>query len=63
MIKLQLRTVLATVSLASAAALSSGAHAAPIITFLGYYTDRYAPNSVPNFATAVVGNHAQWDVQ
>ena len=63
MIRLQGRTVLTTVLLASAVALSTPALAAPVITFLGYYTDRYAPNSVPNFATAVVGNHAQWDVQ
>ncbi len=63
MIRLQARTVLRTVLLASAAALSTAAHATPVITFLGYYTDRYAPNSVPNFATAAIGNHAQWDVQ
>jgi len=54
------RTVF-TVVLASA--VSTSALAAPVITFLGFYTDRYAPNGVPNFATAVVGNHAQWDVQ
>ena len=63
MITLQGRMVLTTVLLASAVALSTPALAAPVITNLGYYTDRYAPNSVPNFATAVVGNHAQWDVQ
>ena len=63
MIRLQGRAVLITVLLASAATLSTAAQAAPVITFLGYYTDRYAPNSVPNFATAAVGNHAQWDVQ
>ena len=57
------RTILTTVVLAGVAALGTPAHAAPVITFLGHYTDRYAPNSVPNFATAVVANHAQWDVQ
>ena len=63
MMRLQGRTVLATVLLAGATALSTPVQAAPVITFLGHYTDRYAPNSVPNFATAVTGNHAQWDVQ
>ena len=52
------RTVFTMAMLASTSAL-----AAPVITFLGFYTDRYAPNSVPNFATPVVGNHAQWDLQ
>ena len=59
---LQARTVLALL-FASGGALSFGAHATPITTFVGYYTDRYAPNSVPNFASAIVGNHVQWDVQ
>ena len=55
--------ILASVSFAFAVGLSVPASAAPVITLLGYYTDRYAPNSVPNFATATVGNHVQWDVQ
>ena len=63
MIRLPGRTILTTVLLASAAALSTPSYAAPVITFLGFYTDRYAPNSVPNFATGVIGNHTQWDVQ
>lgn len=63
MIRLQLRIVLLTVAFVSASALSTGAYSAPVVTFLGFYTDRYAPNSVPNFATAVTGNHTQWDVQ
>jgi PEP-CTERM motif len=63
MIRLPGRTILTTVLIASAAALSTPSYAAPVITFLGFYTDRYAPNSVPNFATGVIGNHTQWDVQ
>ena len=61
--RMKLRIVIWAAVFASAAALSTGAYSAPIVTFLGYYTDRYAPNSVPTFATAIVGNYAQWDVQ
>jgi hypothetical protein len=35
--------------------------AAPIVLGVGYSTDRYAPNTVPNF-TGVVGNRTQWNV-
>src|SRR5215203_5245699 len=63
MMRQQLRAVLATVWVVGATLLSTSAPATPVITFLGHYTDRYAPNSVPNFATPVVGNNAQWDVQ
>ena len=37
--------------------------AAPIATNVLFYTDRYAPNSAPGFATSVLINRAQWDVQ
>jgi hypothetical protein len=57
------RPILAGISFALAVGLCVPASAAPVITLLGYYTDRYAPNSVPNFATAITSNHVQWDVQ
>lgn len=39
------------------------AQAAPITTNVLFYTDRYSPNSAPGFATSVLINRAQWDVQ
>ena len=39
------------------------AQAAPIVTTVLFYTDRYAPNTAPGFSTAVVLNRTQWDVQ
>lgn len=49
--------------LAGAVALSGVVQAAPVTTFVGFYTDRYAPNTAPGFSTAVVLNRTQWDVQ
>lgn len=58
-----LQTTSALLALLLAATVSLPATAVPVTTFIGFYTDRYAPNSVPNFATPTEGNHVQWDVQ